>query len=62
MQILVEFNSIIHAVWFGEFDLEESLSVDSIMDVLENNYICRLMLFLPDIVGCVLKKVWGMYS
>lgn len=39
MQILVEFNSIIHAVWFGEFDLEESLSVDSIMDVLENNYI-----------------------
>lgn len=37
MQILVEFNSIIHAVWFG-------------------------MLFLPDIVGWVLKKVWGMYS
>lgn len=46
----------------GNFDLEESLSVDSIMDVLENNYICRLMLFLPDIVGWVFKKVWGMYS
>lgn len=35
----------------GNFDLKESLSVDNIIDVLENNYICRLMLFLPDIVG-----------
>lgn len=40
-------------MWFDleNFDLEEFFLVDSIMDVLENNYICRLMLFLFDIVG-----------
>lgn len=62
MQILVEIIQLSMRFDLGNFDLEESLSVDSIMDVLENNYICRLMLFLPDIVGWVLKKVWGMYS